>query len=85
MKSKYYLDGILTEIEDNDLEKYNVLVNKSNGYSHDYVAIEKFDRAKHFYSKRCVFTGVMRDYAPTHFTVKEVTERVNNSSTVSFS
>lgn len=82
---KVFIDEILTEIEETDFEKYNVLVNKTNGYSHDFQAIEKFDKNKHFYSRYCPFTNRVLNYKPTHLTTKEVDERVVNSSTVSFS
>jgi hypothetical protein len=82
---KVFIDGVSTEIEETDFEKYNVIVNKSNGYSHDFQAIEKFDKNKHFYSKYCPFTNKVLNYIPTHLTTKQVSERIINSSSVSFS
>ena len=54
-KKRYvvFIDDERSEIEEKDFEKYNVLVNKSNGYSHTYIAIEKFDKTKHFTKKYC--------------------------------
>ena len=82
---KVFIDGVSTEIEETDFEKYNVIVNKSTGYSHDFQAIEKFDKSKHFYSKYCPFTNRILNYKPTHLTTKEVSEYIINSSSVSFS
>jgi len=82
---KVFIDGVPTEIREDEFENYNVVVNKSNGYSHDYSAIEKFDRKRHFYSRLCPFRKIMIQYAPIQLTVKEADERVVNSSSVSFS
>jgi hypothetical protein len=82
---RVFIDGISTDIEETDFEKYNVIVNKSNGYSHDFQAIEKFDKSKHFYSKYCPFTNRVLNYTPTHLTTKEVNKRIVNSSSLTFS
>jgi hypothetical protein len=82
---RVFIDGVATTIEEKDLENYNVIVNKSNGYSHDYSAIEKFDRNKHCFSKICPFTQRLLNYMPTHLTTKNITEFVVKSSSVSFS
>ena len=79
---KVYIDGTLTEISNNDFKKYNVVVNKGNGYSHSYLAIEKFDANKHFYSSRCPFTNRILQYVPTHLTTSNITNKIIRSSEV---
>jgi hypothetical protein len=84
-KYTVFIDSIKTQIEESDFENYNVLVNRCNGFSHNFQAIEKFDKYKHFYSERCVFSDRIFNYVPTHLTTKDVTNFVVGSSTVTFS
>jgi hypothetical protein len=76
---------VKTQIKEKDFEKYNILVNKSNGFSHDFQVIEKFNKSKHFYSKRCIFLDRVLNYVPTHLTTENVSDFVVGSSTVTFS
>ncbi len=84
-KYKVFINGIITEIEENEFLDYNVIVNKSNGYSHDFLAIEKFEKEKHFTSSVCPFTKRVLNYVPTHLTTNPITSFVKNTSSVTFS
>lgn len=84
-KYQVFIDSVPSEIEESDFKKYNVIVNKSNGYSHSWSAIEKFDKSKHFSSVFCHVRKRVINYVPTHLTVKEVDSFVRGTSEVSFS
>lgn len=84
-KFKVFIDGEMKEIIFDDFKNYNVIVNKSNGFSHDYQVIEKFCFEEHFYKRICLFTGKEFSYSPTHLTTKNVTNFIQNTSVVTFS
>jgi len=76
---RVYLDGeYLGEMDSDQViqlveeDQLNVLVNKTNGYSHDWQAVEKFDKEKHL-------TGRI------YLTKNKEDGMVQGTSTVSFS
>jgi hypothetical protein len=82
---KVFIDGISKEISENEFKNYNVIVNKSNGYSHDFQSIEKFEKEKHFRTEICLFTNRNLNYIPTHLTTKNPTIFLVGTSTTTFS
>jgi len=82
---KVFIDGIPKEIKEKDFKEFNVIVNKSNGYSHDFQAIEKFEKEKHFRIENCPFTNRKIHYVPTHLTIKKPTSFLTQTSTITFS
>ncbi len=84
-KYTFFLDGKPIELTLDEASKYNVVVTKSNGYSHWWSAIEKFDKQKHVRNKICEFTGRDTLYIQKYLTTKTETEFIQGSSEVSFS
>lgn len=71
MKKRYFLDSVAVELTPDEASQYNVVVTKSNGYSHIWNEIEKFDPKKHINQ--------------IHLTTKPINQFVMGSSQVSFS
>ena len=84
-KFDFKLDGVLTPMTLKEAENYNVIVNKSNGYSHDYVAIEKFDAKLHYRTQYCNIFRRNFTYLSDNLTTKEITSFVVGTSAVTFS
>ena len=87
MKKEYYLDGVKVMLTEDEARQYNIRVNKGNGYSHSYQAIEAYDPIKHIYERKqtCQFTGKTITYIKNILTTEPITDCVQGTSEVSFS
>ena len=61
----------------------NVLVNKSNGYSHSWMEIENYSFDKHSQKRKCPFTK--NESLDILFLTDKPTGKIKNSSQISFS
>jgi hypothetical protein len=63
--------------------KLNVIVNKSNGYSHSWMEIENYSFDKHSQKRKCPFTK--NESLDILFLTDKPTGKIKNSSQISFS
>jgi hypothetical protein len=87
MKKEYYLDGVKVMLTEKEVSGFNISVVKGNGYSHSYLAIEKYDPTKHKYeyNDTCQFTGRVLTYRNNRLTTKPINDYVKGTSEISFS